>query len=249
MRTIATLNLPASTSGIWRFGAALRARAARTAPLPPLRSAGAAAGGVAAARTEREDRRSPTGTAAEPPRRHRSSSSPPAARATSAPRGDAPRTRGSDAIALGWAEPGPGSGRSGRKHSRRRRPTPAAAGSVAGRRATHSCTIGRDVRTNRAAVGAARHQRPAPRRAFGLHRGIRPRRLAPRDARRRPASPTSWSTSRSRGRPASPRPGRSPRRSRASAARSTRRPTASRRSTGSASRGARRRGRWTSSAS
>ena len=37
-----------------------------------------------------------------------------------------------------------------------------------------------------------------PGRAFGLHRGLRPRRLAPRDARARPASPTSWSTSRSR---------------------------------------------------
>ncbi len=46
-----------------------------------------------------------------------------------------------------------------------------------------SCTIGRDVRTDGAALGAACHQCPAFRRAFGLHRGIRPRRLAPRDTR------------------------------------------------------------------
>ena len=36
--------------------------------------------------------------------------------------------------------------------------------------------------------------------AFGLHRGVRPGRLAPGIRRPRPASPTSWSTSRSRAR-------------------------------------------------
>ena len=43
-----------------------------------------------------------------------------------------------------------------------------------------------------------------PGRALGLHRGLRPGRLAPRDAPARPASPTSWSTSRSRARPRYP---------------------------------------------
>ena len=42
-----------------------------------------------------------------------------------------------------------------------------------------SCTIGRDVRTDRAALGAARDQLPVARGAFGLHRGIRPGRFAP----------------------------------------------------------------------
>src|SRR5688572_23981579 len=44
---------------------------------------------------------------------------------------------------------------------------------------THSCTIGRDVRTDRAALGAARDQLPVARGAFGLHRGIRPGRFTP----------------------------------------------------------------------
>ena len=105
-----------------------------------------------------------------------------------------------------------------------------------------SCTIGRDVRTDRAARRATRHQLPAARGAFGLHRRVRPGRIAPGIARARPASPTSWSTSPSRARPPIRRRGRSARRSRGSAARSMPRPTASRRSTGSASRAARRPG-------
>ena len=118
-----------------------------------------------------------------------------------------------------------------------------------GRRRAASCTIRGDVRTDRAARGAARHQRPAARGTFGLHRRVRPGRFAPgirRGGRRRP---TSWSTSRSRARRPTRRRGPSARPSRASAARSTRPPTASRPSTGSACRGARRPGRWTSSAS
>ena len=55
-------------------------------------------------------------------------------------------------------------------------------------RRTGSCTIGRDVRTDRAALGAARDQLPVARGAFGLHRGICPGRFAPgirgRDRRR-----------------------------------------------------------------
>ena len=92
-------------------------------------------------------------------------------------------------------------------------------------------------------LGAARDQRPASRRALGLHRGVCPGRFAPGDRSKRPASRTSWSTSPSRARRPTRRPGRSPRRSRASAARSTPPRTASRPSTGCASRGARRRGR------
>ena len=52
-----------------------------------------------------------------------------------------------------------------------------------------SCTIGRDVRTDRAAPRAARHQLPGPRGAFGLHRRVRPGRFTPgerRGGRRRP---------------------------------------------------------------
>ena len=46
-----------------------------------------------------------------------------------------------------------------------------------------SATIPRDVRTNRAAGRAARDLRPVARRALGLDRRVRPRRLAPRDGR------------------------------------------------------------------
>ena len=53
-------------------------------------------------------------------------------------------------------------------------------------------------------AGPARDQRPAPGGALGLDRRVRARRVAPRDAPARSASPTSWSTSRSRARRAYP---------------------------------------------
>ena len=73
-----------------------------------------------------------------------------------------------------------------------------------------------------------------------LDRRVRARRLPARAARRGRASRTSWSTSRSRARPATRRAAPSARRSRASAARRTRPRTASPPSTGRGSRGARR---------
>ena len=108
-----------------------------------------------------------------------------------------------------------------------------------GRRPSIPATIARDVRTDRAARRAARDQRPASRGALGLDRRLRPRRLAPRDrrpGRRRPLHGAPHVQGHDR---ATRRPARSPRRSRASAARSTPPPTASRPSTGSASRAAR----------
>ena len=60
---------------------------------------------------------------------------------------------------------------------------------VAGCRSAAFLYHRRDVRTDRAARRAARDQRPAPAARVGLHRGVRPGRLAPRDrraGRRRP---------------------------------------------------------------
>ena len=112
-----------------------------------------------------------------------------------------------------------------------------------------SCTIRRDVRTDRAARGAARHQLPASRGPFGLHRRVRPGRIAPGDAGRGRRGPFHGAHHVQGDRRVSRRRGRSARPSRASAARSTRRPIASRRCTGSACRAARRPGRWTCSVS
>ena len=110
-------------------------------------------------------------------------------------------------------------------------------------------TIRADVPTDRAGRRAARHLRPPAGLPVGVDGRLRARGVASGVRRARRASPTSWSTSPSRARPAIPRAARSPRRSRASAAPRTRRPTASPPSTGPACRAARRARRWTCSAS
>ena len=126
-------------------------------------------------------------------------------------------------------------GRSARPERRARRVDAPRSGSRRG----NPVPSRRDVRTDRAARRAPRHQRPAPGGALGLHRRVRPRRLAPRDRRPGRRRPFHGAPHLQGHDGLSHRPARSARRSRASAARSTPRPTANRRSTGSASRGAR----------
>src|SRR5512134_4105445 len=173
MRTIATLNLPASTSGIWRFAPAWAPVPAQSADPEPL-GAGDPPG---------PELHAPTTSVAAAA----SDSSFDRFVAIDSPPPLPPDTSGRRGGANGWLPV-----------RARLRPCPASrlerqAGSIAavpvgqqGRLAAardRSCTIGGDVRTDRAAIGAACHQRHAPRRTFGLHRGIRPRRLAPRDTR------------------------------------------------------------------
>ena len=242
MRTIATLNLPSSTSGIC-------VPAAAPAAQPVADAAASDAAGLEAAREHPPSTSDPTvSNARTRPVRPTIDSSSFAGRGIghAGPRDNAPppvvvagrhhrlhrRRRSRARVALGM----PLRLRSHRRSLRTARP---AALGLPSRRCSNgpSCPRGR---ASSPPGSRARDRSPSPRTCWPGRASSRPR---------RPASPTSWSTSRSRARPATRRAARSARRSRASAARSTPRRTASRPSTGSASRGARRPGRWTSSAS
>ena len=239
MRTIATLNLPSSTSGIWRSApppcgagpGALGRRRRRT----PRRRAGAQPPSSDTGPDEHdgghEDRQPGRGVA-------RITDVLLRRRRAIAPDGTARRGRRIDR-------------RVGRQDQRSRDPGRDA-------RCARRCGSGRPTaflyhrsrcsngprcprgRASSAPGFPGRARSPSPRTSW-------PARASRRRAR--PASPTSWSTSPSRAPRPTRRPAPSARRSRASAARSTPRPTANRPSTGSACRAARPRARWTSSAS
>src|SRR4029079_5217870 len=170
MRTIDTLNLPATTSGTWRLPDPVPAVQSLPAAVlaPGLAVALQAPAAIAATAnrltsrsrvlaidlllTARTCARTALSDIARAPLRHA-------------------RARATLRV--------PGTTRSGRKDSLRTNPSERRPTGISGIVLYHPG----DVRTNGAASGAARDQRQASGRTFGLHRGVRPGRFAPGNAR------------------------------------------------------------------